>query len=250
MDTASDTARPAKKISSGDRVYSAMREELMTGRISPWDRLAEERLADKFAVSRTPVREALARLTADGLIEKRDGGFFVYMPSFDEMIDYYELRITLELRGLDRVQENAELSHNRVLLGDEVERWKQLRVNVPAPEAGFVTNDERFHTALLGSAGNRVLTDALRQVNQRIRPVRMYDYVTGDRMLATVTEHIEIGELALDGDIMGAKIALRAHIGESRDVVMSRVSASLLIARNVAGSAHDRSTSPRNEIFE
>jgi DNA-binding GntR family transcriptional regulator len=240
MDTATDTVRQAKRIPHGERVYTALREELMSGRLSPWERLTEERLADKFEVSRTPVREALARLTADGLVEKRDGGFFMYMPSFDEMVDYYELRILLELRGLDRVIENPALGRDRAALTTEVEWWKALRANVPAPEAGFVSNDERFHTALLGSAGNAALTDFLRQVNQRIRPVRMYDYMTEDRMLATVAEHIAIGELALGDDLEGAKRALREHIGESRDVVMARVSASLLMAGNAALQTRSR----------
>jgi DNA-binding GntR family transcriptional regulator len=240
MDTESDTEKLSKRISHAERVYGAMRDELMSGRVSPWERLTEERLAEKFEVSRTPVREALARLTADGLIEKRDGGFFMYMPSFDEMVDYYELRILLELRGFDRMIENPALKRDADALAAEVEWWKALRLNVPAPEAGFVANDERFHTALLGSAGNTALTDSLRQVNQRIRPVRMYDYMTEDRMLATITEHIAIGELALGDDMDGAKAALREHIGESRDVVMSRVSASLLMARNAATGQRTR----------
>ncbi|MFP7761412.1 GntR family transcriptional regulator [Marisediminicola sp. LYQ85] len=234
MDTATDTEKLSKRVPHSERVYLAMRDELMSGRISPWSRLAEERLSEKFSVSRTPVREALARLTADGLIEKRDGGFFMYMPSFDEMVDYYELRILLELRGFDRLIDNPTLKRDHTALEIEVDWWRSLRSNVPAPEAGFVANDERFHTALLGSAGNAALTRFLRQVNQRIRPVRMYDYVTEDRMLATITEHIAIGELALSDDMPGAKAALREHIGESRDVVMSRVSASMLSAGNAA----------------
>lgn len=240
MDTATDAEPLSKRISHSERVYGALREQLMSGQVSPWERLGEERLAAKFEVSRTPVREALTRLTSDGLIEKRDGGYFLYMPSFDEMVDYYEVRILLELRGLDRIIENPALKRDQSVLADELLWWKGLRADMPAPEAGFVVNDERFHTALLGSAGNAALTDSLRQVNQRIRPVRMYDYVTEDRMLATVTEHIAIGELALNDDMQGAKAALREHIGESRDVVMARVSAALLMAGNAATSQRAR----------
>lgn len=240
MDTAVHIEKLAKRMPHSERVYLAMRDELMSGRVSPFHRLGEERMSEKFAVSRTPVREALARLTADGLIEKRDGGFFMYMASFNEMVDYYEVRILLELRGFDRVLENPDLKRDHAALAAEVDWWRNLQSNIPTPEAGFVANDERFHTALLGSAGNAALTSSLRQVNQRIRPVRMFDYMNEDRMLATITEHIAIGELALSDDMPGAKAALREHIGESRDVVMARVSASLLLASDATNVTRGR----------
>ena len=62
--------------SLADRVFVALRDDLMWGRFRPTDRLAENSLAERYEVSRTPVREALARLLADGLIERRDPALF------------------------------------------------------------------------------------------------------------------------------------------------------------------------------
>ncbi|RIK12129.1 MAG: GntR family transcriptional regulator, partial [Acidobacteria bacterium] len=85
-----------------DRVYRALRSDLMTGVLPPDTRLGEERLAEQYGVSRTPVREALARLVSDGLVERREQGLFPYRPRFDDLADLYELRTTLELRGIRR----------------------------------------------------------------------------------------------------------------------------------------------------
>ncbi|WP_298227211.1 GntR family transcriptional regulator [Gryllotalpicola sp.] len=222
-----DTAKKAR--SRGDLVYVRLRSLLMDGSFAPTDRLTEEALAEQFEVSRTPVREALARLQTDGLVERRDGSLYLYIPSFDTLSELYEVRITLELHGILRVIDDRSLSHDRELLGAELQRWQTLREQPPAPDAGFVNMDEGFHVALLRSSGNAALVDTLQAVNRRIRPVRMYDYLTEDRLEATVTEHIGIAELVLDGDLRAAEKALRVHIDESRQVVMERAANALPI---------------------
>lgn len=217
--------------SLGEQVYLSLRNDLMTGRIPPAQRLGEEKLADSYGVSRTPVREALARLLADGLVQRDTGGLFPYRPRLEELAGLYELRITLELRGLDRIQEDAKLTHDRDVLGRELDQWYLLRKDVPAPDAGFVVLDERFHTTLLTAAGNHALADALVNVNARVRPVRMFDYLTPDRMRATIDEHIEVAELVLADDLPRARVTLLRHISESREVVVERAGQALSLAR-------------------
>ena len=221
----------SKRESRSDTVYKALRDELMTGALAPEERLGEERLAERYGVSRTPVREALARLQADGLVERHDAGLFPYRPRLDTLGDYYELRITLEVQGIARVLDDPELGHDRAVLGPEIDRWRAFRTTPPDPDAGFVDADEQFHTVLLDSSGNHALTDALKTVNARIRPVRMFDYLTPDRMLATIEEHIAIGEAVLDRDLTGARAQLLAHIDQSRRVVADRAGQVLQLTR-------------------
>lgn len=208
-----------------ERVYRALREELLSGAITPWDRLAEERVAAVYDVSRTPVREALARLRAEGLVEQRHGGLYLHLPAPAELIDLYELRVTLEMRGLQRADGGP--THDRTRLEQEQAFWVDLRRNPPPASTTLVTADERFHTTLLDCAGNPVLTEALRAVNQRIRPARMQDYLTEDRVAATIDEHLEIVESVLAGDLPAARTTLAAHIEASREVVMERAGRAL-----------------------
>lgn len=215
----------------GERVYLAMRADLMAGRFAPAERLGDGRLAERYGVSRTPAREALARLVADGLVQRADDGLYPYRPRFEEITALYELRSTLELRGIERGQVTPTARHDHDVLGVELDRWTALRGDPPEPDAGFVDSDERFHTALLASSGNPALVDALRSVNTKIRPVRMFDYLTPDRMAATITEHIDITQLVLDGRLGDAYTALKAHIDESRKIVVARAEQAMTLAR-------------------
>lgn len=234
VDAAPDTAAGTDtqpRSTQRARVYEALRDELVGGRFSPWERLAEERLAEHFRVSRTPVREALARLQSDGLIHKRGGGLYLFMPTFRDLTDLYELRVTLELQGLRRAIEDPTVRHDAVRLAAELDDWHTMTQTPPDAGAGFVAVDERFHVVLLDCSGNPALTAALAQVNQKIRGVRMYDYLTGDRMRATVQEHVAVAELVLAGHLRAALDALHHHVGSSRDVVVERAARALAMAQ-------------------
>lgn len=169
-----------------EQVYRSIRNDLMSGQIAPSERLGEERLAHLYGVSRTPVREALAKLESDGLVERDEHGLFPYRPHLDELGGLYELRILLEVHGLRRVLDGEAPAHDRDALGSELDKWYAFLKQMPVPDAGFVTLDEEFHIALLASSGNHALVDALQAVNSKLRPVRMFDYLTPDRMKATV----------------------------------------------------------------
>ncbi|MHA6740927.1 GntR family transcriptional regulator [Rhodococcus erythropolis] len=213
-----------------EQVYRSIRNDLMSGQIAPSERLGEERLAHLYGVSRTPVREALAKLESDGLVERDEHGLFPYRPHLDELGGLYELRILLEVHGLRRVLDGEAPAHDRDALGSELDKWYAFLKQMPVPDAGFVTLDEEFHIALLASSGNHALVDALQAVNSKLRPVRMFDYLTPDRMKATVEEHISVIELVLDGKIPQAHEALVSHIDISRAVVLDRARQALSLA--------------------
>lgn len=214
-------------MSRAEQVHQKLRDDVVNGRITPRTRLVEEPLARQHGVSRTPIREALTRLQADGLIERRDGAFFVVVPNLDELRDMYELRVTLELRGITRAIESAGVRHDQEVLTRELERWYLLRGDPPAPDENFVVLDDRFHAELSRASGNPALTEALVAVNEKIRRVRMYDFLSADRVAATIAEHIEILELATAGRLDQTYRALYEHVGASTDVVLARAERAL-----------------------
>ena len=209
-------------LSLREMVYHRLRDEILNGRISPRERLTEPKLGKTYEVSRTPVREALSRLLSDGLVERTDFGYAVVVPSLEDLRNLYELRITLELRGIGRAIENPEVRHDVALLGAELERWREMRDSPPEPDPSFVVKDEGFHQVLSRSSGNTQLTDALVTVNQKIRAVRMHDFVETGRITATIDEHIEILDLVIARRLPESLTALHRHVGESLEVVMER----------------------------
>jgi DNA-binding GntR family transcriptional regulator len=206
-----------------DVVYAVLRSELMNGDIKFGERLTEPKLSARFGISRTPIREALTVLCSDGLLQREEYGFSPVRPSIPLIRDLYELRITLEMGGLQRAMTNPAVTHDRELLEAERAAWLELSADPPEQEPGFVVRDEEFHVTLLTAAGNTEMVRALKAVNSRIRHVRMYDFMVNNRIETTIAEHLGILDAVLADDLPLAYRLLHTHIGESLDVVLERV---------------------------
>jgi DNA-binding GntR family transcriptional regulator len=205
-----------------ERAYTQIRRMVMLGEIPTGQRLAEEQIADQLNVSRTPVREAFVRLHADRLLKRfSDGGYYVADVDLFDLRDLYELRLTLELRGITRAGEDG-IEHDRSALEELHGTWLAIQGAPPEPDGSFIELDESFHLTLLRSSGNLALAEMLETVNVRIRPVRTYDFLTADRIESSISEHLGIVAALLDGDIVLAADRLREHIGASLDVVEQR----------------------------
>lgn len=216
-------ARDRGRIPLREQVYDSLRRDLATGAIVPTERLGEERLAEAYGVSRTPVREALARLQADGLVERLADGLYPYRPRLDELDHLYELRLVLEARGMQRVAPPGEApTHDLDLVRTELDTWRALRDAPPEPGPALVAADEHFHTTLLAAAGNAALADALTAVHVRVRPVRTLDMPTPERIATMTDEHIAIAEHLVSGAVDAALATLTAHIDTSRTHVLAR----------------------------
>lgn len=194
----------------------------MLGEFGIQTRLVEERLAAQLGVSRTPIREAMVRLLSDGLVTRRDDGCYVALPDITQLRNLYELRITLELRGISRALQPGIVKHDAAVLEPLRDQWRSLGGNLPKPDPMFVLLDEDFHIRLSEASGNTEITAMLRSINARIRAVRMYDFLTEDRIEQTVAEHTKIAELLLAGTLDDALISLHQHVGISMEVVERR----------------------------
>src|SRR5205085_12481111 len=106
-------------------------------------RLAEERLAAELGISRTPVREALLRLHAEGLLEQGpDGGWCPTAPDVAGVHGLYEARLALEFQALRRPAEptgRAAAAHDPAVIEPLWDEWRALEVAEPPPDPGFVT---------------------------------------------------------------------------------------------------------------
>jgi DNA-binding GntR family transcriptional regulator len=221
------TALP--RISRGERAYAELKRRLLLGEFPLDQRLGEERLAALVGVSRTPVREALSRLHAEGFVLRLpDGGYGPTAPDLPAVGHLYEVRRGLELLALRRPLEGGP-PHDRAALGALLDDWRAL--DTPGPDRGcdpsFVALDEDFHVRLAGAAGNAELVALLQSVNERIRLVRIHDFLTAERITATVAQHVGIVEALLAGGPPDAALRLEDHLRESRAVVEERAARAL-----------------------
>lgn len=210
-----------------DRAYTELKARLLEGQFPPGVRLVEKALAASLKMSRTPVREALLQLTAEGLLQchPRDG-FWPHVPNLDRIRELHETRIALELRALDRPATPSG-QHDPDRLQAVLAEWRSLEQRPPAPDADFVVLDELFHVRLAESAGNLSLAAFLRMVQERVRLVRIYDPLTPERVETTVHQHIRIAEALLDGDLPEARDQLIDHLAEPTGLVLERAAHAL-----------------------
>lgn len=228
------TAPHAERGLRSDRAYEELKRLLLQGDLPLNVRLGEEKLAAAIGVSRTPVREALLRLHVEGLVRRgSDGGYEPTVPDVAVIRHLYEVRCGLEMQALRRPQQTGT-AHDMGMLEELRDDWRAF-ADEPQQEAdpSFVLLDETFHVTLADAAGNPALTEILRQVNDRIRIVRMQDFLTEDRIHRTIEEHLVIVEAVLAGDVTAAVARFLGHVDRSVAVVEERVNRAL--SRMVTG---------------
>jgi len=151
---------PAPIESRGDQAYRGLKTRLLMGEFPINVRLGEERLAAMIGVSRTPIREALKRLAAEGLVGTHpEGGYQPLVPDVTVMRHLYEVRAGLELQALQRPGRMGT-RHDPAIMEPLRDQWRALADGpLPAPDPGFVLLDESFHITLASAADNDVAVD-------------------------------------------------------------------------------------------
>ncbi len=216
--------------------YDELKRRLLVGDFPLGERLSEVRLCTLLGVSRTPIRDALSRLHTEGLlIRLPGGGLSPAAPNLQVITELYEVRRSLEFTALHRPGHDADA------LRELHDMWCTFEAPTDDEDCSpdFVLHDEEFHIRLAASAGNRSLTDMLRQVNERIRIVRMHDFLTADRVQRTIAEHTEIARMLLEaanGDRRAVAGRLHTHLEISERVVEQR--AALALSRMLGGGSH------------
>jgi DNA-binding GntR family transcriptional regulator len=205
--------------SRAEEAYAEIKRQLLLGELRLGSRLGEERLAASLGLSRTPIREALFRLHSEGLVDRHpEGGYRPRAPIVSGIRELYEVRQGLELMAIHRPVVHG-VTHDHSILHHIHDEWATLVEDPPDPDPGFVIADEAFHLGIAEASGNLALVELLAHVNQRIRVVRMQDFMAVERVAATVDQHLHIVTALIDGDLDGAAAALTHHLTESMSVV-------------------------------
>jgi DNA-binding GntR family transcriptional regulator len=201
------------------RVYGLLAERVIGFEFKPGDRLNEGALAREFGVSRTPIREALNRLAADGfLLHTLGQGFFRRRPDISEIYDLYEFRQQLESGAVAIAVSRASVGQL-----DSLDRFLQESATLGSerPVDELVRMDESFHERVMAMTGNNEMSKALRSINSRIRFVRYIDM--RNRRKWTQAEHREVLDAMRDGNAGLASSLISGHIEHRREEIVSAV---------------------------
>jgi DNA-binding GntR family transcriptional regulator len=194
-----------------DKVYEQIRTMATNFEFKPGERINEGALAGELGISRTPLREALNRLVAEGFLTFHNGrGFFCRSLDPDQILGLYEARQAIECEALRLAVSRAtdeEIAEVLRFLKDT-----ETAYSSSSSSQELVELDEAFHLRLVRMAKNRELERILANVNARIRYVRWIDM--SERRSVTPAAHVRIAEALAARDEALAVRELRDHIGK------------------------------------
>ena len=200
---------PAKNMDLRQIVYEKIKQAIVSGIIKPGEKLSEVELAEKMAVSRTPVREAIRQLAKTSLVTLTPRkGAYVSLPSISDAGALYELREELEKFAA------ALVSANPPELKEFLEIFSQMD-NSTDPQK-YLEEDRRFHAFIYQASGNRFLMNSLQELVDVINLYRPYSLGDPDYIKRLAEGHVEIIEALLAHDEERVREAMGAHIRMSR----------------------------------
>lgn len=210
---------------AGQRVYHQLRAEILEGQIAPGRQLAEVEISQRFGISRTPVREALGRLVADGLAEQSSGrGTAVTPVSTDDLLPLFEVREALEVQAARLAARRGRPEVFADLAAELDGVSIQLEQEHHAPT--YFDLVERMDRVIDEAAQNRWLDSTLSSVRLQLIRVRRLSAQDPSRLAQAAREHARIARAISSGSEQLAEAAVRMHLHEALDSARARAGSS------------------------
>ncbi len=219
------------------QVASRLRQMLVENRIAPGAKLNERELSDELKVSRTPLREAIRMLAAEGLVEllPNRGAIAVELTETD-VTNTFEVMAGLEAQS-------GELAAQRIT-DAEFDEIKALHFEMMAAYTrrdlpGYYALNSAIHSAINAAAKNPVLTATYRQVNARLQALRFRSNQDGEKWRSAVKEHEQMVKALGDRDPAALRAVLSTHLTNKMNVVLEQ----LRTARKASSAASTKADS-------
>jgi len=210
-------------VRASDRAYAELLEQIQTGALAPGAVLGEVEQAARLGVSRTPLREALGRLAADGLVVQQSPRVTVVSDvDVDDIRALFELRRALEETAARLAAQRGDSAAFAGLAED----FARSRLRGDDGRDAYYALIARFDAQLDASVGNDYLTSALRTVRTHLVRVRRLARDIPERLTASVAEHLLIATAIAERDADLAAHATHVHLHNALATILASVDAS------------------------
>lgn len=195
-----------------DELVDAIRQEIISGGMRPGEKLSESRLAERYGVSRTPVREAIKQLEIEDFVSvERRRGTFVKAMSLSDAMDLYEVR-----EGLEGVAARLCAQRAENLLVAQLDEITRQMADMVAEQnrVAYLEADREFHALIFTGARNRRLQEHYRMLTTHMQRDVLGGIVTAveGRMARSLAEHTKIARAIALRDPADAEEQMRAHV--------------------------------------
>lgn len=208
------------------QVAERLRAMLVEGQIAPGAKLNERELSERLRVSRTPLREAIKQLAAEGLVELLPNrGAVAPVLTESDVTDCFELVAALE--GLSGELAAARITPPEL---DAIEAWhyEMLAAHKRGDLSAYYRLNAQIHAAINAAAHNPVLARTYAQANARLQALRFRSNQDGQKWQRAVQEHSEMIDALRNRDAAAMREVLVRHLRHKHDVVLSLMRAGQL----------------------
>lgn len=198
-----------KNVSLADRVHEVLEHDILCGVYAPGELLTESRLSTELGVSRTPIREALSKLTHEKLVKETRAGIKVVGISQEDVNDVFAIKRAIEVLATKRAAVNlSERELERLL--DNVEQQEFYARKGDAERVRDL--DTEFHDILYKGSGSVIFETILSTMHHKLMKYRRISLETDDRIFASVAEHKALWEALRDRNPEQAEKIILTHI--------------------------------------
>lgn len=211
----------SNRITLSDQLYQSIRDRILLWEITPKETLVEARLAEEYEVSRTPVRQALALLSQDGLVEVIPRvGYRVCSISLQDVHEIFDMRFLLEGEAAARAA-LAATDEELSALRSTHEEWANVLEQREIPPVGYLKYHDAFHIGIAELSGCQRLARYIAQLLREGTRLRMSDPLMSSLGLESEKEdcNLLLGAL-MHNDSERARMLQGEHIAESKKRVL------------------------------
>jgi len=203
----------------GEKVYQILKEAIIHGRLAPGTWLQEEQLTQAMGISRTPLREAIHRLTSEGLVEviPRKGAHIIEL-SDDDLADLFEAREVIETAFLVRSARNMSPADFQRIRDALTQAEKEMVEAAADPvlfdekRQRYLEVDRAFHDELIVACGNKSWVKLYYNIRDRIEFYGHQISLVPSRFRIAIEDHLAIVDALLAGEFLRAQQLMKEHI--------------------------------------
>ena len=208
-----------KTVSLADQVFERLEAEILSGKYQRGEVVTELQLCAELGVSRTPVREALRRLSQEHLIEESPRGTVVLGVVRKDFEDMCAIRLRIEGLAVRGFIDN--LSDDSLRQLREAVEFQEFYLNKSDPDH-IKAMDSRFHELIYQNCGSAILCDTLSPLHKKVQKFRRLSIEQAGRAETSVKEHRAIYEAIAAKDADLAERLMNEHIGNAMQTIIEK----------------------------
>ena len=210
-----------RTVSLANQVYEALLNDILHGKYKKGEFITEGSLSKELGVSRTPIREALLRLSQERLIKDSPNGSEVIGISKKDVEDMLNVKRLLEPEIAEGLANN--LTEEGVMKLEEIVEQQEFYSQKNDYEKVMIL-DTQFHTILYGESGSNVYSQILEQTHRKLLKVRLASLRNQKRINQSTREHRELFDILRTHDEDAIRKQLKKHLENSRENILRGIS--------------------------